>query len=214
MPKTKYQVVIIDYNEYYYTQDLKLTSNPKKGSFPQITSVKSLNDLDRQEGLILIMTVSDIIDFYTSIDIYNPDVYELDRKFRLKFRHFNYVIIISQEEFNYGKIPFSNIYVVYANNYFNSEGLNPLINQLYQEYLNLKEIKLTKTRLDHVKALKNYLIKSRQVFFSTSQLTTKLNMSPKMLQRTIKDLNYLYHNIGYDKKKRLWYYIKSNHKNK
>ena len=40
------------------------------------------------------------------------------------------------------------------------------------------------------------------------EIMNKLKVNEKWLQRYMKDMNYLYNNIGYNKKKRLWYVVK------
>ena len=47
-------------------------------------------------------------------------------------------------------------------------------------------------------------------YFNMSDLQKKLKVNKKWLQRYLKDMNYIYNNVGYDKRKKAWYVIKNN----
>ena len=179
----------------------------------RLLDIKQIDELDRQQGFILILYYTDIDYKYNieKMDIngtLNPVVYDLDRLLRKKFAKFRYVIILNPEEYDYGLIPFSNMYFVYANNYYNDLGIIPLIDEIYQKCINKKETKYTKKRLDNIEKLRSCIKKLRKDYFTTDEIIKKLNVNRKWLQRYMKDVNDIYNNIGYDKKKRLWYIVK------
>lgn len=180
-----------------------------------LVNVSSVKEIKRKQGFLVVLEISDLyeidkeIDWFDDSSIYKIDVYELDRKFRNYFKNFEYVIILVTEEFDYGHIPFSNIYVEYKNKYLdNEDGLNVLIKNLYEEYSNKNEIKYTKKRWKNIEKINSYFKKTRKKFFTTNELLKKFKVNEKWLQRYLKDVNRIYHNIGYNKKKRLWYVIK------
>ncbi len=180
-----------------------------------LVNVSSVKEIKRKQGFLAVLEISDLyeidkaIDWFDDNSVYKVNVYELDRKFRKYFKNFEYVIILITEEFDYGHIPFSNIYVEYKNKYLdNEDGLNILIKNLYEEYSNKKEIKFTKKRWENIEKINIYLKKTRKKFFTTNELLKKFKVNEKWLQRYLKDVNRIYHNIGYNKKKRLWYVIK------
>ena len=180
-----------------------------------LVNVSSVKEIKRKQGFLVVLEISDLyeidkeIDWFDDNSVYKIDVYELDRKFRNYFKNFEYVIILVTEEFDYGHIPFSNIYVEYKNKYLdNEDGFNVLIKNLYKEYSYKKEIKYTKKRWENIEKINSYFKKTRKKFFTTNELLKKFKVNEKWLQRYLKDVNRIYHNIGYNKKKRLWYVIK------
>lgn len=226
MNKSKRNIVYVDdgNGESYYKKSLKLYdirekrgywNNIENHRFPYLVKVNSLKDIKRKQGFLLVLTMDDLYYEYKNIvDVFVPDVYEIDRYVRKRFRNFKYVIIISIEKFDYGHIPFSNIYVEYANKYFDTnEGLNILINKLYKEYLESKEKNFSKQKMIKIEKLKSYLKGTRKKFITTKQIMNDLNVTEKWIQRYMKDMNYLYNNVGYNKKKRIWYVVNNKYKN-
>ena len=120
-------------------------------------------------------------------------------------------ILISNEEFDYGHVHFSNMYDVFANNYFNTnEGINVLIDKIYEDYISKKEIKLSRIKSDNVEKLRTFIRKLNKDFFTTEEIKQKLNVNDKWIQRYMKEMNDIYNNIGYNKRNRLWYVVKNN----
>jgi len=203
MPKTD---IFYIGSDDYYKGDLKLCEN----DCFRLNKINSLDEINDKKGFLLLLTFDLIYEAFPDIsDYYELDVYEIDRNIRKLFCNFEYVIIISIEEFDYGHIPFSNIYVEFANKYFNTEkGINILVNKIYQEYINKKELKISRIKSSNIKKLKSYIDKYPEEFITTKEIMNKLKVNEKWLQRYMKDMNYLYNNIGYNKKKRLWYVVK------
>jgi len=145
------------------------------------------------------------------VDTFEPDVYEIDRYARKIFKNFEYVILISIEEFDYGHVPFSNMYVVFANKYFNTDkGINVLIDKIYEEFISKKENKISRIKNDNIEKLRAFIKKLKKDFFTTEEIKQKLNVNEKWIQRYMKEMNNIYNNIGYNKRKRIWYVVKNN----
>lgn len=203
-------VIYID-SDSYYKKDLKL--NDRNGTLNLIKE-DNLKLACEKGGFLLLLTISDIYPLFKDvIDEEKPNVYEIDKHVRKLFDKFEYVILISIEEFNYGLVPFSNIYVEFANKYFSSiEGINVLVDYLYNESLNKEELKLSRIKKININKLKKY-IDRKQDYIKTEEIIKHLNVNEKWLQRYMKDMNKIYNNIGYNKKTRVWYKVKEIDKN-
>lgn len=200
----KRNIVYIDSDDYYKNQ-LKLS---KASENFYISKVDNIRNLKRKQGFLLLLTMDDLYPYFPNIiDIFEPDVYEIDRYIRKLFKNFEYVIILSIEEFDYGHIPFSNIYVESADKYFDTEkGINLLVDKLYKEYISKKDTKYSRIRMNNINRLKMY-IKNKE-FITTKEIMNDLEVNEKWIQRYMKDMNIIYKNIGYNKKKRVWYVVK------
>jgi len=216
MDKLRRNIVYVG-SDSYYKDDLKLydakdieNSESNNNGYPHLVKINSLKELERKQGFLLVLTMDDLSEYLPNIiEPYQPDVYEIDRHARKIFQNFEYTIIISAEEFDYGHIPFSNIYVEFANKYFNTkEGLNILIDKLYKEYTSKKELKLSNIKRNNINKLKQYIDKHKNEYITTKEIMESLNVNEKWLQRYMKDMNKLYNNIGYNKRKRVWYKVK------
>ena len=209
MKNIKRNIVYVGYDSYY-KDTLKLRDTKINNIKPNLINIDTLEELDRKQGFLLLLTMDELYDYFPNIvDIFEPDVYEIDRYLRKKFKNFEYVIVISIEEFDYGHIPFSNMYVVFANNYFNTdEGINVLIDKISKEFISKKESKLSKIKCNNVEKLRTFIKKSKKDFFTTEEIKQKLNVNEKWIQRYMKEMNNIYNNIGYNKRKRLWYVVK------
>ncbi|MBQ8379736.1 MAG: hypothetical protein IJX34_02855 [Clostridia bacterium] len=209
MSKLKRNIVCVG-NDSFYKENLKLKDNK---IFTNINSIYNLNHLERKQGFLLICCLDDLYEISPDVvDMYDIDVYEIDRHARKMFRNFEYVVILSNEEFEYGLIPFSNMYVYFLGDYLdNDEGLNPLINKLYEKYKLKKEEKISRIKNENIQKLKKY-IKNKN-FITTQKIMKDLKVNEKWIQRYMKDMNKTYSNIGYNKRKRLWYRVKNSYKN-
>lgn len=216
MDKLRRNIVYVG-SDSYYKDDLKLydAKDIEKGEsnnndYPHLVKINNLKELERKQGFLLVLTMDDLSEYLPNvIDPYQPDVYEIDRHARKTFQNFEYTIIISAEEFDYGHIPFSNIYVEFANKYFNTKkGLNILIDKLYKEYTSKKELKLSNIKRNNINKLKQYIDNHQNEYITTKEIIESLNINEKWLQRYMKDMNKLYNNIGYNKRKRVWYKVK------
>lgn len=203
-------------SDSYYKDDLKLSDTKISGFELNFVRINTLKELDGKQGFLLLVTMDELYDYFPDVvDMVKPDVYEIDRYMRKIFEKFDYVILISNEEFDYGHVHFSNMYVVFANNYFNtSEGINILINKIYNDFIVRKESKLSRIKSDHVERLRVFVDGLEKDFFTTDQIKEKLHVNDKWIQRYMKEMNNIYNNIGYNKRKRVWYVVKNNIMNK
>ena len=102
------------------------------------------------------------------------------------------------------------MYVVFANNYFNTnEGINALIDKISNEFMSKKENKFSRIKSNNVEKLRTFIRKLNKEFFTTDEIKQKLNVNEKWIQRYMKEMNNIYNNIGYNKRKRLWYVVKN-----
>ena len=195
----------------YYKDTLKLCNNKINNIEFNLVKVDTLNDIDQKQGFLLLLTMDELYDYLPNvIDMYKPDVYEIDRYTRKLFENFEYVILISNEEFDYGYVPFSNMYVVFANNYFNTdEGINILIDKIYQKYITKKQNELSRIKHDNIEKLRTFIRNLKSDFFTTNEIKERLNVNDKWIQRYMKEMNNIYSNIGYNKRKRVWYVVKT-----
>ena len=209
MNKGRKNIVYIG-SDSYYKESLKICNVNNKNM--KFVKLDSLEKIDRKQGFLLLLTMDDLYDYFSDVvDTFEPNVYEIDRHVRKIFKNFSYVIIISIEEFDYGHIPFSNIYVEFANKYFDTnKGISILIDELDEKYNNKKELKLSRIKEENIEKLRKY-IKNKE-FFTTKEIMNNFGVNEKWIQRYMKDMNSIYNNIGYNKKKRVWYTVKNNYK--
>jgi len=202
--------------EDYYKNTLKLRDTKLNNIEPNFIKINTLKELERKQGFLLLITMDELYDYLPNVvDTFEPDVYEIDRYARKIFKNFEYVILISIEEFDYGHVPFSNMYVVFANKYFNTDkGINVLIDKIYEEFISKKENKISRIKNDNIEKLRAFIKKLKKDFFTTEEIKQKLNVNEKWIQRYMKEMNKIYNNIGYNKRKRLWYIVKNNSINK
>lgn len=201
-------------SDSYYKDTLKLCNTKINNIDPNLIKINTLKELGRKQGFLLLVTTDELYDYFPNVvDMIEPDVYEIDRYTRKIFKNFDYVILISPEEFDYGHVHFSNMYVVFANNYFDTdEGINILIDKISKEFILKKEKKLSKIKFDNVERLRNFIRNLKKDFFTTEEIKQKLNVNEKWIQRYMKEMNNIYNNIGYNKRKRVWYVVKNNFK--
>lgn len=213
MKNIKRNIVYVG-TDSYFKDTLKLKDTKINSIEPNLIKINTLKELGRRQGFILLLTMDELYDYFPNvIDMMEPDVYEIDRHTRKIFKNFEYVILISNEEFDYGHVPFSNMYVVFANNYFDtSEGINVLINKINDNFLSKKESKLTNIKYENIEKLRTFIRKLKKEFFTTDEIKQKLNVNDKWIQRYMKEMNNIYNNIGYNKRKRVWYIVKNNSK--
>lgn len=200
--------VVLVGDEFYYLEKLKLKYflNDKDVN---LVRINNLTDLRDKSGFLLILTLDDLSsNSQNLIDVNNVNVYEIDRLFRRKFMNFEYVILISIEEFDYGYIHFSNMYVEFANKYFDMDmGISLLVDELYDKYVNKLDTKYSRIRISNINKLKEYIDKQDIKYISTEKIIEDLGVNRKWIQRYMRDMNLVYNNIGYNKKSRLWYMV-------
>ena len=197
----KRNVVCVDYSDSI-EKVLEITKNLNNlGDFKLIKNYK-IEDIKRKQGFLLIVFLDDIYEYYhldNLFDYDNFDIYEFDRLYRKKLGKFNYTIILAPE-LEDNKLPF-------ANTYYLTYDIESILKKICQDDKK-KNIKYTKKRLANIQKLKVCLLKMHKDYFKMEDLEKKLKVNKKWLQRYLKDMNYLYNNIGFNKKKRCWYIVK------
>lgn len=205
----KRNVVCLDYSDSI-EKVLEITKNlANLGDFKLIKNYK-IEDIKRKQGFLLIVFLDDIYEYYhldNLFDYDNFDIYEFDRLYRKKLGNFNYTIILGAE-LEDNELPFANTY--YLTYDIDCQRRFELVLKKIFEEDKKKNIKYTKKRLANIQKLKICLLKMRKDYFKMEDLEKKLKVNKKWLQRYLKDMNYLYKNIGFDKKKRCWYIVKKN----
>ena len=177
----------------------------------QMVFLSRYQDIRRKQGFALLLTIDDLYGYYP--DQEEIDVYEIDRYIRSHLRHFDYVIVFSVDEFDFGRVPYSHTFFVWANNYF-EEGdcdLTALLEELYEKNKTSKKKPFSKKKMEQIHRLKNYLVRSKREFFSTEMIENRFHVNKKWVYRYMHDMNTLYDNIGFNRKKRLWYVVKNNY---
>lgn len=194
-------------SRHYYEEDMGLK---KQQSF-QTVLLSSYRDIQRKQGFALLLTLDDLYGYYPEQE--EVDVYEIDRYIRSHLRHFDYVIIFSIDEFDFGRVPYSHTFFVWANEYFKggNRDLMAFLEELYEKSKNPKKITFSKKKMEHIQNLRKYLIRSKREFFSTEMIQNRFHVNKKWVYRYMHDMNLLYDNIGFNRKKRLWYVVKNNY---
>ena len=203
----KRNVVCVDYSDSI-EKVLEITKNLNNlGDFKLIKNYK-IEDIKRKQGFLLIVFLDDIYEYYhldNLFDYDNFDIYEFDRLYRKKLGKFNYTIILGAE-IEDNKLPFANTYFL-TYDIDCQRRFELVLKKIFEEDKKQK-IKYTKKRLANIQKLKSSLLKMRKDYFKMEDLEKKLKVNKKWLQRYLKDMNYLYKNIGFNKKKRCWYIVK------
>lgn len=166
-------------------------------SIPPVGDVIYLNDIKQanyHQGYLLVINNRN-----------NIDIVSFDKKYRKTINKYAKVWLYNENyiesKHKWSKIEFVN------RNIFEIDELTFWEDyDLYKE--NIKEInkiKYTPKRLNNIERIYNYLKIYRIV--TTSQMSKDLNISERMIQRYMHDINILYKNIGYDYSNNQWYII-------
>lgn len=197
-----------------HLEDVKERSEEKQKlgdyRFPHLVKRNSIKELKREQGFLLLAGVEDFP--HDSLDEYRPNVYELDRIYRKKLQRFTYVILLSSEDFHFGRIPYSHIFVVSFRD-FMEKCNDGIVDKMYQEYKEKTPSKKHLKKQENIKMLYQFLKKKRNPFIATKEIMKELNVTARWVQRYMNEINEMYHNIGYNRFKRKWYVIKNNNKN-
>lgn len=175
--------------------------------FPRIVYLDTLKEAKRHQGLIL----------FIRIEEENLNFVEYDIKNRKKFKNYEYIFLVVNDKSNVAysyqvvnivhiineisKIAIINVYhLIYH------VALNHALNTIYKKYLENKNKKLSRIRLENVEKLKKYVKKGQYIDIKNDAFN--LNVSTKWVERYLIDMNFVYHNVGYDKEKRQYYITK------
>ncbi len=158
--------------------------------FPYLVFVDTLEDALKHQGFMLIID-----------GIFVDDYYLFDIENRKRFKKYDFVLILN-DNINLNNLSnnsLSKIKLVRKNN------INDFyIYRLYKEF-NLNKLTFTKNRISKLEKINNYL--KNKKYIKSSEIASYFNVSLRSVQRDMKDINYLYDNVGYDEKKRCWYTV-------
>ena len=158
--------------------------------FPYLVFVDTLEEALKHQGFMLILNNLSIDDYYL-----------FDMNNRKKFKKYNLVLILSND-INLNNISnnsISKIKLIRKNN------VNDLfLYRLYKDF-NLKKVTFTKNRIAKLEKINDYLKDKK--YIKSSEIANYFNISLRSVERDMKDINYLFDNVGYDNDKRCWYVI-------
>lgn len=174
--------------------------------FPRLVYLNSLKEAKRHQGLILFLKMEKEINFV-----------EYDIKNRKQFKNYDYVFLIVDEKdrierpyqiFNIVQIIswHSKIALMKISCLVYHPGLQVSLESLYEMYLKKSYQTLSKTRLHNIERLKQYV--QDKTYIDIKKAALELHVSTKWIERYLKDMNFCYHNVGYDKEKRMFYVTK------
>ena len=158
--------------------------------FPYLVFVDTLEEALKHQGFMLIINGISVDDYYL-FDIEN----------RKKFKKYDIVLILSDDIYlnNISNNSLSKIKLIKRNN------INDLfVYRLYKEF-NLNKVTFTDNRISKLNKINAYL--KNKKYIKSREIAEYFNMSLRSVERDLKDINYLYDNIGYDEKKRCWYVV-------
>lgn len=140
---------------------------------------------------------------------FDYDFKEYDIDNRHFFKNFDYVCVCTNNSYikSYFDCWYSKISIINISDIIRIPRV--YIGQGSGYYLSKKRnnIKMTAKRRNNVDMLHNYLIRKRK-YLKTKDIASELNVSIRWVERYMKDLIYIYGDIGYDKKEKTWYICK------
>ena len=196
MYTTKKNVVIVGFSKAE-RRSVAIPILPEPYDHSQkIRYVESLKEVLKYQGFMLIIDNSD-----------DRPIIELDKKYRKFFNNFEMVIIYNESYAELHKYSrWTNISLVGRDLFYEK-----LFYNVWDEYKEKKdnEVKLlnkfNKDKNERIMQLYNYIVKYKTK--KTSDISRYLNIDKRTIQRYMKDLNNIHHNIGYDYSSNEWYFI-------
>jgi len=187
MNKTKKNIVIVGFNE----------SESRSIELPLIGKNYYINDMkeaSKHQGYLIIINNNDNIDIVSFDKKYRKilNKYEYiwlyNEKYKNKYYKFSRINLINRELFEYDCLSLWDEYDQYKYSVENNRVKNysaKRINNINKIYNYLKDYKIIKTK----------------------KISKDLNINIRNIQRYMKDINDIYHNIGYDYSNNEWYII-------
>ena len=187
MNKTQKNIVLVGFCE----EEIRSIEVPKIGN---IYYLNTMAEAKLHQGFLIIINNKDDLDLVS-----------FDKKYRKTINKYAYVWLYHEkykESFNsWTNIRFKNrdLFLYGDLNYWDD----------YENYKYLmehpKEKRLSKKRLEKIKILYDYIKNYKTL--KTSVIAKDLNMSDRMIERYMHDINDIYHNVGYDYSNNEWYFI-------
>ena len=195
MNTTKKNVVIVGFTKIE-KNSISIPMMPEPYNSQKVHFVDSIKEAQKYQGYMLIIDNSK-----------KTSIIELDKKYRNLFNKFEVVVIYNK---SYKELHrhnnWTNISLIGTELFLEFTFLG-----MWDEYQEKKNKKIDNELLFNInkkkkidllyKYIKKY--KSR----STSEIAKDLNLNERSIQRYLKDLNNIYHNIGYDYSLNEWYFI-------
>ncbi len=188
MNKTKKNIVLVGFS---YAERNSIGA-PEIG---KVIILDKLEDAKKHQGYLLVVNNKD-----------NIPMVELDKKYRKHFNKYTRVWLYNEKYKTYID-KYSNIELVY-NYIFNGICLWLWDEwELYKEKLEHENTSssYTKKRLENIEKLHTYLRNYKTI--KTNKICEDLRINARMVQRYMKDINDIYHNIGYDYSNNEWYIV-------
>ena len=159
--------------------------------FPYIKMIKSINEIRRKQGFLLIIDEKYLEDNIINIDI----------KYRHLFNNFIYVWIVTKDKNKLVKkhLKYSNIYFVDRFSFANS-GIDGQLLSIYYDYIMNVDIKINNKNMEK---LKEYIKGKKRI--TSMSIAKHFGISIRQAERYLKNYNLIYKNIGYDFLKNEWY---------
>lgn len=135
----------------------------------------------------------------------NFDLVSFDKKYRKSLNKYERILIYN-EKYNWTYDKWSRFEKVDRGIF---DDYSYQLGEEWDKYKLDKEHEVTKnyniTKKSKLECLYNYLKDYKTI--KTSKIAKDLNLNEKTIQRYMKDINNIYHNIGYDYSNNEWYFI-------
>ena len=187
MNKTQKNIIIVGFDEL----EERSIGVPKIGD---VLYLDNMDEANKHQGYLIIINNKD-----------NLDIISFDKKYRKVLNKYAFIWLYSKKN-KPCRVGYCNIELV---DDFIFDDLTLNIWDDYERYKerieNKIERKYTSKKLDKLNKLYNFL-KDYKII-KTAELSYLLNMNPRTVQRYMRDISNIYHNIGYDYSNNEWYII-------
>jgi len=174
--------------------------------FPRLLYFDTLKEAKRHQGLILFYKMEEEFDFVK---------YDIENRKQFKNYEYIYLVIPNRNRIHsfYQVMNIAHITTklskIAAINFYNlayHPGITVSLNEIYQQYLKNSKKIFSSIKLNNIEKLKAYTI--GKTYIDVKASAKELDVSTKWIERYLIDMNYLYHNVGYDAEKKAWYIVK------
>lgn len=182
------------------------TSTDITHRFPRLLYFDTVKEAKRHQGLILFYKIEEEFDF-VKYDIQN----------RKQFKNYEYVFLVVPKKnkidyfyqvsnITHIKTQVSKLALISFYHLAYHPSLMHCLNQMYKIHLENIQKKFSNIKLQNIEKLKQHVKKTTYINIKKTALL--LHVSNKWVERYLIDMNFLYHNVGYDKRKKMWYIVK------
>lgn len=173
--------------------------------FPRLIYLDTLKKVRRHQGFMLFYKMEEDFDF-VKYDIQN----------RKRFHNYEYVFLVTENRRISNPYQVTNIAHITSKrskiaiiSFFHlayHPSLTSSLNNVYQKYLENNQKNFSRMKLNNIEKLKTYV--QGKTYIDIKKAASELNVSTKWIERYLIDMNFLYHNVGYDEEKRSFYITK------